>query len=188
MADADVEFEDGLTESEVEACESRYGFIFPPDLRALLQSALPVGIQGGQDSFPNWRQRNDVQILDRLDWPFEGLAFDIEHNDFWWPTWGLRPERLEEAIEIARGQVSAAPRLIPICSHRYLPESPCEAGNPVFSVHQTDVIYYGCDLWDYIRNEFGPHELHWQHSAADENGPRIIEFWTDMVNNNHGAT
>jgi hypothetical protein len=27
-------------------------------------------------------------------------------------------------------------------------------GNPVFSVHQTDIIYYGVDLRDYLIHEF----------------------------------
>jgi hypothetical protein len=38
--------------------------------------------------------------------------------------------------------------------HRMMPDEPREAGNPVFSVHQTDIIYYGFDLLDYLRNEF----------------------------------
>lgn len=47
--------------------------------------------------------------------------------------------------------LKAAPRLIPICSHRYIPEEPHDAGNPVFSVMQSDVIYYGADLANYSK-------------------------------------
>lgn len=50
--------------------------------------------------------------------------------------------------------MSSAPKLIPVAGHRYIPASPCEVGNPIFSVYQTDVIYYGADLWEYLENEF----------------------------------
>jgi hypothetical protein len=41
-----------------------------------------------------------------------------------------------------------------LISHRYLPEKSHEPGNPVFSVYQADVIYYGADLIDYFEREF----------------------------------
>src|SRR5207245_1362409 len=44
--------------------------------------------------------------------------------------------------------------LIPVCSQRYLPDDPPLAGNPVFSIYQTDIIIYGRNLWDYFRHEF----------------------------------
>jgi len=39
---------------------------------------------------------------------------------------------------------------IPVYSHRYLPSEPKATGNPVLSVHQTDIIYYGNDLASYF--------------------------------------
>jgi hypothetical protein len=36
-----------------------------------------------------------------------------------------------------------------------IPDDPHLEGNPVFSVHQADIIYYGHDLEDYLRHEFG---------------------------------
>ncbi len=56
------------------------------------------------------------------------------------------------------------PKLIPIYSHRYIPSSLNEIGNPVYSVHQTDIIYYGKDLWDYFNiafNEIKTNILFW---------------------------
>lgn len=50
--------------------------------------------------------------------------------------------------------VAAAPRLLPIYSHRYLLAEPCRAGNPVFSVYQSDIIVYGTDLRTYLLHEF----------------------------------
>jgi len=60
--------------------------------------------------------------------------------------------------------------------HRYIPARPHLSGNPVLSVYQTDIIYYGNDLTDYFRNEF-------QVPLPEEttNTPRLIEFWTEII-------
>ena len=54
---------------------------------------------------------------------------------------------------------------------------PFQNGNPVFSVHQTDIIRYGNDLVGYVHNEFGVPLPDW---AAKE--PRPIRFWDDAMN------
>ena len=57
----------------------------------------------------------------------------------------------DQEAECAKGTAGAqAPRLIPLISHRYLPETANETGNPVFSVYQSDVIHYGTDVADYF--------------------------------------
>lgn len=114
-----------------------------------------------------------------LNWPYEGICFDIQNNSFWPGTWGPKPTSLSESFEIAKRKVDAAPRLIPIFAHRYLPDSPSTEGNPVFSVYQTDIIYYGSNLWNYFQNEF-----HYYFGAAEYQiaAPlRRIEFWSDFV-------
>src|SRR5688572_24312832 len=144
----------GLTEVELDAVEGRFQIQFPPDLRALLGVAMPVGLAEveGSGTFPDWRSDNGRGIRERLEWPWEGIAFDIERNGFWWDAWGAKPARLEEAIAVAREQVGAAPKLIPIYSHRFIPAEPLLAGNPVLSVYQTDIISYGKNLWNYFEN------------------------------------
>ncbi len=87
--------------------------------------------------------------------PLDGLIFDVEHNEFWLPEWGSKPAAVEDARRVVELQVNEAPRLIPIYGHRMMPNRPHEAGNPVLSIHQTDIIYYGFDLDDYFRHEFG---------------------------------
>ena len=144
-----VDFEPGLTDAEVAAAESRYGFWFPPDLRAFLQAGLPSG-----DNFPDWRDGDEATLRQWLDLPRRGILFDIEHNGFWLNEWGPRPASLAEARRVASELIAAAPRLIPIYSHRMMPSEPHLPGNPVFSVHQTDIIYYGVDLRDYLIHEF----------------------------------
>ena len=167
----------GLSAAEIEHVEEIHRFRFPPDLRSFLSCALPVGpkFPGGPPSFPDWRSPESVQ--EQLDWPFEGLAFDVEQNAFWWEAWGPRPAALSDAIAVARAAVDLAPRLIPIVAHRYLPGEPAIAGNPVFSVYQTDVVFCGADLRRYFSFEFG----RVSHAEAVRGDLRRIPFWTDLV-------
>jgi hypothetical protein len=39
-------------------------------------------------------------------------------------------------------------------SERWVVMTRCAHGNPVFSIMQTDIIYYGADLAHYLLNEF----------------------------------
>jgi hypothetical protein len=126
-----IEFDAGLTGAEVTAVETRFGFLFPPDLRDFLQTALPRGPR-----FPDWRSGDDATLRDWLDQPRQGVLFDVEHNGFWLNAWGPRPGSLKEALRVADELVAAAPRLIPLYGHRMMPDEPHQPGNPVFSVHQ----------------------------------------------------
>lgn len=157
----------GLSDAEVGDTESRFGFRFPPDLRQLLQTALPIG-----DRFPDWRSGNKSELDEWLDLPRTGILFDVEHNSFWLHEWGERPANLSDALDLASEQVRAAPTLIPMYAHRMMPDEPELPGNPVFSVHQTDIVYYGFDLLDYLRHEF---DLSERDPWPDE--VRAIRFW-----------
>ncbi|HEX8834106.1 MAG TPA: hypothetical protein VF719_07890 [Abditibacteriaceae bacterium] len=169
-----IVFEDGLSAAEIEAVESKFNFVFPPDLKMFLQTALPVSIPTDQwDCFPNWRSGDESQLWDRLNWPYEGMCFDIKNNVFWMDDWGVRPSSDEEACAIAREKVIQAPTLIPIFSHRYMAATPCLEGNPVYSVVQTDIIYYGLDLPSYLANEFGI-----SNPYAEPKKPKRIDFWS----------
>jgi len=167
--EADVEFDAPLTDAEVDHVETLFSFRFPPDLREFLQTALPVS-----NGFPNWRDESEASLRERLSIPLEGIIFDVEHNDFWVPEWGAQPETLAAAIQFVTQTVSAAPTLIPIYKHRMLPDRPNLDGNPVFSVHQTDIICYGNDLRDYLMHDFlSGNPGTW---PINEN-LREIEFW-----------
>lgn len=162
-----VEFDDGLSDTEVAVVETRFGFRFPPDLRAFQQTALPRGPR-----FPDWRSGDEAALRDWLDLPRAGIVFDIEHNGFWLPEWGPRPGALDEALWAAERLIAGAPRLIPVYGHRMMSAEPHEVGNPVFSVHQTDIIPYGFDLADYLRQEFDlPGREPWPAEL------RPIRFW-----------
>jgi hypothetical protein len=162
------------TRAELDAAQARFGLIFPPDLIALY-------LKGRPPQAWDWTRDTD-KITDMLAWPYEGLLFDVENNVLWWPEWGARPADAKDRAAILRRAVDAAPRLIPIFGHRFIPQTPHEAGNPVFSVYQSDIIYYGANLDDYWAREFAPttearHARPWPPIKP-------IPFWSEMVRRN----
>jgi hypothetical protein len=104
------------------------------------------------------------------------MAFDIEQNSFWLDSFGTRPPVLAEALRIAKQHFDNAPKLIPVYAHRYIPSDPSAAGNPIYSVYQMDIIYYGSNLREYFEIEF----LGKEHSAMSHNF-RPIRFWDDVI-------
>ena len=57
-----------------------------------------------------------------------------------------------------------------------MPSEPFTEGNPVFSVHQTDIIAYGVGLADYLTHEFLFTEDEMDDWTLPEN-VRLIRFW-----------
>ena len=165
-----VEFGPGLTAAEIQEAEARFQLLFPPDLKGFLQTALPRG-----PGFPDWRLANPGALQEQLDWPTEGICYDVEHSGFWLDSWGARPLSLSAAIERVREIVSAAPPLVPLFGHRYIPCRPNLAFNPVFSVYQTDIITYGSHLPDYFANEFGV-----ESPITRPKNIRPIKFWGEF--------
>lgn len=159
----------GYSAHQLANIQSRFDLRFPPDLIELYSQRRPVGTY-------DWLT-DIAEIKRKLTWPLEGLLFDIENNVLWLDAWGERPGDKAARAEIVTAAVAKAPKLIPICGHRYLPETPALAGNPVLSVYQSDIIVYGTNLSDYIDHEFGP-----------GNGPRLhhgpvrkIPFWSQFI-------
>ena len=167
---------DGLSDEQIETVEHTWSVRFPPDWRLFLRylhaADRPEGapLLGSmfahtQDesmrrpffktfNFYNWFL--DAEFLrEYLAWPLEGLLFSIEHSDLWHEQWGRKYPLLEDRKRRVTELVAGAPKLIPIFQHRYIVTDPCFAGNPVLSVHQSDIIPYGLDLRDYFFNEFG---------------------------------
>ena len=162
-----VRWTKGYTQSEVERAQSRYDLVFPPDLIALLRRKRPVE---GHD----WA--DDRAIRRALDWPFQALLHSVENGKLWWSEWGKWPSSARAREERLREIVSPAPKMIPLIAHRYLPEQPHEAGNPVFSIYGADTIYYGANLSDYFEREFtGAYEKPWPKRI------KHIPFWSDLV-------
>ena len=157
----------GYMQTELDEAQQKFGLVFPPDLVALLRDRRPADGHVWTD---------EAAIRRILDWPFEGLLFDVAQKNLWWSEWGERPASSGARKEVLRSVVSRAPKLIPLIGYRYLPEEPRESGNPVFSVYQSDVIYYGENLADYFERGFnGGGYLPQLHQL------KHIRFWSDLV-------
>ena len=177
------EFEPGLTDAEFARIEQEYGFEFADDHRAFLAAGLPVNVppEEGQTwsrPWPEWRGGDLDSLRQQLDWPVEGVLFDVEHNGFWCEAWGERPIDDTAALATARDRLADVPVLVPVYGHRYLPAGRGSSGHPVLSMWQTDIIYYGVDLADYMHREFDE-----VRGEVDESrNPRAtIRFWRDLL-------
>ena len=158
----------GLTQDEITAVEQEFGFTFAPDHRDFLAAGLPTGRH-----WPDWRAPNRDNLRARLTAPVEGILFDITQNDFWYDGWGPRPSDPSAAADAASGYLLTAPRMIPIFSHRYLPAA--LPGHPVLSIYQSDVIYYGADIVDWLNREFAL-------GSPSPTSPRAtVPFWRDLL-------
>lgn len=158
----------GLSDHEFDRVEATFGFRFADDHRAFLSIGLPMGGQ-----WPDWRDGSRKDLQRRLQWPTEGIIFDVEWNEFWCPAWGDRPPVLKHALRSARWQLERVPQLVPVFGHRYLPAGHGTSGHPVLSVYQTDIVCYGADLADYIDTEFG--------HADPQTATPTVGFWSDLV-------
>eukprot|EP01018_Ginkgo_biloba_P024256 Gb_09201 [translate_table: standard] len=143
-----VPVEKGLSEEEFVRVEASFGFTFPPDLRAVLQEGLPVGV-----GFPDWRSGGSQQLRLRLNLPIAGLSYEVAKGRFWCKQWGQRPGDTENAVRTARANLRKVPVLVPLYGHCYIPSSPDLAGNPVFFVYKNDVFCCGFDLADFFESE-----------------------------------
>lgn len=196
----------GLSEAQVEQAERRWSVRFPPDFRrfltrlhsvdrpmrgALFNEVTESGTQRSRlapaerPSFYNWLT-DDTALQGRWNWLVDGLQFDVENNDLWPESWGPKPQTPDARRERVAQLVAAAPRLIPVFSHRYLLAEPCVEGNPVFSIYQSDIIVYGPDLRSYFLVEFadllGIDAQAARREAAKSLGERMshyaaIPFW-----------
>jgi hypothetical protein len=171
---AGVTFSPGLSHREFSAAEAHCGFEFPPDLRSFLAFAMPTG-----GKFPDWRNPGSPSLAETLAWPLEGLWFDVQQNSLWLPEWGPKPADETSAYLHLSKLVQAAPKLIPIQGHRYLPCRPLESGNPVLSVYQSDIICYGLNLEDYFQNEYSFHFGRSGYQLSKE--PKSTEFWSSFI-------
>jgi hypothetical protein len=154
----------------------------PARPRADDKTSLPIS-----EGFYHWRngltsKEEADRINSMLAWPIDGMLFDIEKNNFWHEGWGQKPKSLDEQFATAKLHYQKYPKLIPVYFHRYIPSDPDKEGNPVFSVHQMDIIYYGYDLATYFANEF--HFALSDNFALLEEPQTKIEFWTWCVENN----
>lgn len=169
--------------AEIKRIEETLNIRFPGSLRRFYSFGVPFADNSeGEDMFPQWNdfsEANIAKIKKRIVAPIYRIWFAIEH-DFWLPDWGERPESVDEAIKQFTEIAVTAPRLIPICSHRYMPQLDGADDPPVISAVGRDIIYYGRDLHEYCQNDFrniedGEEFIIPQNCA-------YIPFWSDIIN------
>lgn len=173
-----IRFTKGLTKNEITKIEQTYNFQFPTSLKEMYQIALPIS-----KSFYNWRNFNEAnvkKIKDMINWPLEGILFDLENNNFWDDNWGEKPNDLLHAKQKCIEEMHKVPKLIPVYGHRYIPIVDGVDNPPIFSVYQTDVIYYGIDLENYFRIEFNFEPWDVINEAIDEDRIDNIPFWSQF--------
>lgn len=149
-----VELAAPLSEPEINSIESRFGFRFAPAHRALLATALPVS-HGWWD----WRNEDAATLRSIVNWPIDGILFDVAENSFWSQSWGNLPS---DPDRVAREHLRTWPSLVPLCGHRFMLAANAnetvvmtDGQAPVFSVYQSDVVIYGHNLLDYAACDFG---------------------------------
>lgn len=162
-----VEIGRGLRPEEFDAIEERWGFRFAEDHRAFLTGGLPVGV-----GWVDWRSTEVHPLRNALNWPIDGLRFDVEHNGFWHPQWPARPTAMPEALALAEMALQRAPQLVPLHGTYYLPAG--GAAHPVLDVFRSSVTPLGADLPDWIEQCFG--------SGGCAREPRVtVEFWATLA-------
>lgn len=173
LREKEIKFEKGLTVDEVMQMEKIYELIFPKSLRDFLMTALPVS-----KGFYNWRnkeEKNIEYIKNMIKQPIRYIN-DMPEEVYWCEDWGEEPEEEDTFKKEVRKRLRVAPKLVPVFSHRYMPiifnENP-----PIISVHGVDIIYYGADIQDYFKVEFGKKD----QNTIDFEAISPIPFWTDIV-------
>ncbi|XP_058735644.1 uncharacterized protein LOC131607680 [Vicia villosa] len=202
LRDSGIHVQQGLSDAEFARIEAEFGFVFPPDLRAVLTAGLPVGA-----GFPDWRATGTrFHLRGSLDLPMAAISFQIARNTMWARCWGPKPSEPEKALRVARNALKKAPLLIPIFNHCYIPCNPSLAGNPVFYVDENRIFCCGIDLSDFFQRE-SPNrgsevvilkkqrsvteksvsavcsEVNLTRRSLDSGGrtPRWVEFWSDAA-------
>lgn len=168
-----VEFETGLTIEEITKIEDVYKIKFPKSLKEFLMMALPIST-----GFCNWRnleQDNVMFIKKIINRPTEDVD-ELAEEVYWCDDWGEEPTNEIDIALIVRERLKSAPKLIPVYGHRYIPMTP-EDNPPIISIHDIDIIYYGQNLEDYFKVEFGGKE---QGKIEFEN-INPIPFWSDIM-------
>lgn len=168
-----IKFEPGLTTDEIVKIEKLYAIKFPKSLKVFLMEGLPIS-----KGFYNWRnfELNNVEFIKSIIYkPLKDIN-DSAEEVYWCEEWGEEPVSTADKVKSVRERLKKAPTLLPLFSHRYMPET-VDNKPPVISVHGIDIIYYGENLEDYLEVEFGEKE-------QDEiNFERIspIPFWSEIM-------
>ncbi len=168
-----VVFEPGLKDKDLKEIEYRYNIHFPEELKRLFTYALPIS-----EGFYNWRDfspENVGLINFAIETPYLGIKGNIEEI-LWNNQWGREPENMIVRNDIILSKMQNAPKLIPLYKHRYL-SGLYDYDNPVFSICDADIIYYGRNLAEYFDREFS-NKI---YSVIPYDEVKFVDFWSDLI-------
>lgn len=164
-------FSNGLNNNEISQIETVYNIVFPDIYKQFLREKLPIS-----NGFYNWRdfsEKNIKTISEIINKPTETLK-ELWSEIEWSENWGNIPISENYKKNAIFSKIEKAPKIIPIYSHRYIP---CIGDDPpILSIYDTDVIYYGKNLVDYLNNEFFNHKIDNILKNYD-----YIPFWSDLM-------
>jgi hypothetical protein len=187
----DLRWLHGLTEEEILQVEQQWSWRFPPDYRLFLSCLHTVDhpitladerrwrFPATYPSFHHWLTETET-IQKQMDLLLEGILFDVEHG-IWCESWGNRPAELHAQKAQVKMLYDQAPRLIPLrYPFAFLLGEPFQWGNPVFSIHQTDIVVWRSDLYHYLCHFVGIEQPRTQILEKREVYERI-PFWGGML-------
>jgi len=155
-----------LSEEEIFNYESKYNFHFPLEYKNLIKSFIPTS-----KWWINRRKISTSNFEKLINWPIEWILFDVQYNWFRHSNWWIKPSSMDQILFEATKHLNLTPRLIPIYWHRYISQI---SWWPVLSIYQTDIVYYWCDLENYIMHELWYSNIHYNKIKVH------IPFWTDL--------
>lgn len=197
----------GASEQEIRQMEKKWMVRFPEDyrlfLRTLFTTDRPMLVlrygkknrpyQKESPSFYNWL-KDTREIKNAYANLLGGLLFDVENNNLWLSGWGKKPGTKALRQKRITALLKKAPKLIPVFGHRFLLIEPRRSGNPVFSIHQSDIICYGAGLRRYLLTELADligidgEKSYWDSFRELKHPLRNIPFWGELYEYNKGMS
>jgi len=168
----------GMSKLEIENIEQLCGIRFPDDLRALYQTAVPVG-----EEFYDWTDaspENVWYLKKMIGDPARSSIFDVENCKCWMDEWGEKPADYDTRQAILMEHLSAAPKMIPIYKDYFLPAEPCDAGNPVYYFFQLCEAHCpGENLWLFFERVFANRRK--ELGNIDYDAIKKVPFWYETI-------
>ena len=171
LKNAHITIARGLSSNEIRTIENIYGIVFPDELKKFFTTCLPIS-----DGFYNWRDLSDANIafIKNTMESFKDNMIQYINEIEWCDEWGNEPIEINTRNTIILNKIKSAPTLIPIYKHRAMPAINIK-NTAVFSIVDRDIIYYGKNIIDYLRHEFGDNS---KYSMATKYN--YIDFWSDL--------
>lgn len=165
----------GMTKDEIEEAEKIYKIKFPLEYKNFLKEFVFE-----ECNWSDFSSKNIEHIKELINWPIEGIIFDIKNNGFWMEKLGAKSRNIEERINVFLNKINEFPKLIPIINHDYI-VCANDVQNPIISVYQSDFIISGDNLVDYL------HQLISNDNKSKSNMINI-PFWSDIIDCNYTST